>query len=322
MNKFTIYGLPLTPRALIGQLAGASFCVSYATRKDLGKQLDDAIRLVGKDQILLVDNGAFTLHKKGVSTMDESYLDGFAAWANDITARCPQAIVVLPDIIGGSHEQNANLAIEATMMLNAGERLMPIWHLHEPISYLLYLCEGFDYVGFGSSGDYWQVGTPKWHARIAEAFAAIGKWEAESEGAYIRPRIHMMRAQSMAHLYQFDSSDSSNVAVNHCRYKAEGEGHVGRFAKRVNTKIQASAGPASPHQVVRPLDEMRTDFEICAQAMAWAQAHPERMAEIAAQFDADGNPLPGNEFGLAPIAANDDGIPEFLRRDADNRLAA
>jgi hypothetical protein len=294
MNKFTIYGLPLTPRSLIEQVAGASFCVSYATRKDLGSQLDDAIRLVGKDQILLVDNGAFTLHKKGVSTMDESYLDSFEAWAADILERCPQAVAVIPDVIGGTEEQNAELARQC--MLN-WDRCMPVWHLHESIGYLLELCEGFGYVAFGSSGEYWQVGTPKWHARIAEAFAAIDKWEAESEGAYIRPRIHMMRAQSMAHLYAFDSSDSSNVAVNHCRYKAEGEGHVGRMAKRVDAKIQASAGPEAEHQAKRPLL-----FHLEA-------------AENEARF--------WLEMELARLTAKaDDGIPDFLRRTADNRLAA
>jgi hypothetical protein len=76
------------------------------------------------------------------------------------------------------------------------DRAMPIWHMHEPISYLLYLCESFNYVGIGSTAD--APGSSAWHARIGEAFAAIDAWERDSEGAYIRPRIHMMRAQSFA----------------------------------------------------------------------------------------------------------------------------
>ena len=84
-------------------LKGASFCVSYATRGKLGKQLEQAIGLVGEDGILLVDNGAFTAWEAGVDTMaDESYLEGFAAWANDILERCPQAVAVLPDVIDGT----------------------------------------------------------------------------------------------------------------------------------------------------------------------------------------------------------------------------
>lgn len=250
MNKITVYGLPLNPQSALEQLAGASFCVSYATRQKLGKQLDDAIRLVGRDGILLIDNGAFSMHKQGVSTRAESYQDAFEDWAQGILDRCPQAIAVIPDVIGGTEEENADLAGQWQL---DPERSMAIWHLHESFEYLTYLCESYGYVGFGSSGDYWQVGTAKWHARIRDAFAAIDKWEADGEGAFIRPRIHMMRAQSEAHRYPFDSSDSTNVAMNHGRYRAEGEGHVKRFAARVDAKIQASAGAAAEHQIKRPL---------------------------------------------------------------------
>jgi hypothetical protein len=250
LTKTAIYGLPLNPMPLLDELAGASFCVSYATRAKLGRQLDDAIRLVGADGILLVDNGAFSLHKQGISSRDESYLEGYEAWAAEILERCPQAIAVIPDVIDGSEAENAEMV--RTTLLDS-ERAMPIWHMHESLDYLLYLCEGFEYVGIGSSGQYWQCGSPAWQARIAEAFAAIDKWEAESNGAYIRPRLHMMRAQSQAHLYPFDSSDSTNVAMNHGRYRAEGDGHVERFAERASAKIRATSGPAAEHQIKRPL---------------------------------------------------------------------
>jgi hypothetical protein len=250
MNKSAIYGLPLNPRHLLNELAGASFCVSYATRDRLGSQLEDAIRLVGQDGVLLVDNGAFSLHKKGVSARDESYLEAYEAWANDILARCPQAIAVIPDVIGGTVEENAQLVRET--MLDY-DRAMPIWHMHEPISYFLHLCDTFAYVGIGSSGQFWQVGTADWHARISEMLAALDRWEAEGNGGNLRPRLHMMRAQSMAHLYAFDTADSCNVAVNHCRYKSEGPGYVARFAARAAAKIDASSGPESEHQIKRPL---------------------------------------------------------------------
>jgi hypothetical protein len=250
VEKTAIYGLPLNPRHLLEELKGASFCVSYATRGRLGSQLEDAIRLVGQDGILLVDNGAFSLHKAGVSARDEAYVEAYEAWANDILARCPQAIAVVPDIIGGSVEENAELV--NTSLLDF-DRAMPIWHMHEPLSYLLHLCEGFSYVGIGSSGKYWQVGSPAWHARISLALAAIEAWERGSNGAYIRPRLHMMRAQSVAHAYAFDSADSTNVAVNHGRYRGEGAGHVARLAERAAAKIVASAGPEAEHQAKRPL---------------------------------------------------------------------
>jgi len=253
MKKLTVYGLPLNPMPLLEKLRGASFCVSYATRDKLGKQLDQAIELVGEDQILLVDNGAFSAWRSGVDTMnDEAYLEGFADWANDILERCPQAIAVIPDKIDGTHQENAQLVCE-TMTMLPSDRAMPIWHMHEPISYLLYLCEGFDYVGIGSSGEYASGQGAKWRKRMDEVFAAIDAWELESEGAYIRPRIHMMRSQSQAHLYAFDSSDSTNVAVNHNRQANKAGEDLTAFAARVDGKIQRSAGPEAEHQAKRPL---------------------------------------------------------------------
>jgi hypothetical protein len=251
MRKTPVYGLPLNPMPLLDELAGASFCVSFATRDKLGKELDRAIELVGKDGLLIVDNGSFSYHERGIDTRGEAYLTEYEAWAGDILARCPNAVAVVPDVIGGTEAENAKLVRETLL---PWERAMPIWHMHESLDYLIWLCEAFEYVGFGSSGKFWKVGTPEWHARIAEAFAAIETWEAESEGAYIRPRIHMMRAQSMAHMYEFDSSDSTNVAVNHGRYRAGGPGHVGRFAARVAGKIAASCdGAESEWQAKRPI---------------------------------------------------------------------
>jgi hypothetical protein len=238
MQKQTIYGLPMNPTHLLEQLKGASFCVSYGTRKKLGPQLEQAIRLVGKDGVLLVDNGAFSAHQKGVNTMtDEGYLQGFADWANDIADRCPQAIIVLPDVIGGTWQDNWDLLIKSMGYCYA-DRAMPIWHMHEPIEYLLKLSNMFTYVGIGSSAEFWKVGTKAWHARINEAFAALAKQEAET--GHPRPQIHMMRAQNQAHLYGFDSSDSTNVARNHNRQlKVRGE-NVAQFAARIDRKIQAS----------------------------------------------------------------------------------
>ena len=58
-------------------------------RRKLNGQLEDAIRLVGEDQILLVDNGAFGMHKQGVDARDEAYLDDYERWAQAIVDRCP-----------------------------------------------------------------------------------------------------------------------------------------------------------------------------------------------------------------------------------------
>jgi hypothetical protein len=242
MQKITVYGLPLNPMPLLNTLKGQSFCVSYGTRAKLGKQLDQAIELVGQDGILLVDNGAFSAFQAGVNTMtDESYLDGFADWANDIMDRCPQAVAVIPDVIGGTWQQNAQLIEETMCMFDDTDRVMPIWHMDEPIKFLTDMAERFGYIGIGSSGEYFKVGTAKWHARMTEALAAIDALVADSENSIVRPRIHLMRAQSMAHLYDVDSSDSVNVSMNHNRQLKKAGENVAAFAARIDNKIQASA---------------------------------------------------------------------------------
>ena len=65
-------------------------------------------------------------------------------------------------------------------------------------------------------------------------------------------------------MFPFDSSDCTNVAINHNRQLRKRGENVAAFAARVNAKIQASAGPEAEHQVKRPLqgwremEEMRT----------------------------------------------------------------
>lgn len=277
MKKRIAYGTPVTPAHLIEELAGSSFCVSYWNRKKLGAQLDKIIDIVGEDEILLVDNGAFSAWMSG-QEMTSDYWEGFASWASDILERCPQAVAVVPDVIDGDAAQNDELIHDFMCMDwldNVGplptERLMVVWHMHEPVARLQYLIEsGFFYIAIGSSGEYSKPGTDAWTARIEEAFAAID--ELVETGAYARPWVHMMRAQAQAHKFDFDSSDSTNVAVNHCRYKAEGTGHVARFADRVASKIVESCDGIERQEVEAPAASARA-FE----RSNWSQ----RLANIA-----------------------------------------
>jgi len=240
MKKLTIHGLPITPRAKIEGLAGASFCVSYATCS--ARTVNDAIRLVGKGKMLLVDNGAYSHWRKTGGAID---LAGFAEWANDISERCPEAVVVLPDVIDGTAEENCALVHKTMAMLDACDRAMPVWHMHEPIVYLLHLLDtGFNFIAIGSSGAYGTIGTAKWHARIRDAMTLIEDWVAEGNE---RPRIHMMRGNGMLEIYDFDSADSCTVAMNHWR---RGRGTVSEIATRMD------AGKTK-HEIATRLEDLR-----------------------------------------------------------------
>lgn len=285
MIKTTIYGLPLNPTPKLNELAGASFCVSFATRDKLGKQLDQAIELVGEDGVLLVDNGAFSFWKNGTPAehvLSDEYLDAWEAWAKNIMDRCPQAVAVIPDVIGGTEEQNAELIRLAIGGELDTDRLMPVWHLDESLDRLATLAQEWSYIAFGSTHVH-VPGTAAWHARIVEALATIDAACAAGDG-YVRPRIHMMRAQAFAHLYAFDSSDSTNVAVNHNRQLRKSGEDLKAFAGRINQKIQSSCdGIEAEHQAKQPLL-----FHL--EAKAWRERWEREILDAVADVEDDEEP--------------------------------
>lgn len=243
MKKRTVYGTPVTPNRLIRQLAGSSFCVSYWNRKRLGSQLDEIIEITGADEILLVDNGAFSAwNKSGAEPfLDDDYTEQFEAWALEILDRCPQAVAVIPDTITGTLDENVRLLNETQLPHG---RAMPCYHMHEPLDYLEHLIAGgWSYIAIGSSGEFAKTGTPAWRARMDEIFATFDRF-CTPEAGYVRPWIHMMRAQAFGDRYDFDSTDSTSVAVNHHRYKAQGGDYVRAYADRIRAKIDASCSGA------------------------------------------------------------------------------
>lgn len=127
---------------------------------------------------LMLDNGAFTHWTKGRTPDWPRFYDWAAFWLDST----PGTWAVIPDVIAGTAEANDALIAQWPH----GDRGAPVWHMHEPISRLLRLCERWPRVCVGSSGAYAVVGTPRWHMRMVRAWNAIG------EGA--PPRLHMMRA--------------------------------------------------------------------------------------------------------------------------------
>jgi hypothetical protein len=240
-KKDVILGTPITPRTLLDTLQGYSFCISFAAGSRLNSQIDQIIDLVNSDPLgeamLLIDNGAFTHWRKG-GQMTEDYVEAFEAWASEIMGRCPRSIAVIPDVIDGTLDDNWNQIRWSCLPV---ERSMPVWHMHEPLSSLQAMIEsGFLYIAIGSSGEYANARGEKWERRIQEAMDAIDDL-CQPKSGYVRPYIHMMRAQSQHHLFPFASSDSSNVAVNHSRYKEQhGDQRARYLADRVSKRIDAS----------------------------------------------------------------------------------
>lgn len=241
MTPRIVHGTPITPRRLLAQLAGASFCVSFARPE----QLEDAIALQDPAGILVLDNGAFSTWKTTGAPIDR---EAFFAWANAAQSRCAVAVAVIPDVIGGSEAANWIEAAYAVRELSDyPERLCFVWHMNDSLARLREACMLFNFVAIGSCAEYdVQTKRDAYMARLREASATIDY----VEHFYARrPWIHLMRGLAvLADCVRFESADSSNIARNHCRTKRE-PAHVAAMAARIAAPIvtAAAAAPKRSH---------------------------------------------------------------------------
>lgn len=190
------HGTPITPNAELLALAGRCFCVSHARPDQV-----ELVHQIGSS--VLLDNGAFTKHTKGRDTD----WPGYYAWT-DRWLDYPTTWAVIPDEIdAGSQQQDALLR-----EWPHGDRGAPVWHMDEPIDRLVRLTEAWPKVCIGSTGEYWEVLSEPWQARMDNAWNAIAKAHTRT------PWIHMLRGlQVVGMRWPFGSGDSTNAAQNHHR---------------------------------------------------------------------------------------------------------
>lgn len=189
------HGTPITPKAALESMGGQHFCVSYF-RPD---NLKTCLRI---GQSLMLDNGAFSCFTRKVP-FD---LHGFYNWLEPILVHPHWAVV--PDVIGADVETQRKMVKTWPFPKRFG---IPVWHLGLPIEYLLELCDAWGRVCIGSSGEFWQVGSPKWAAKMDETFNVL----TNQYGARL-PWTHGLRMLGQgAEQWPLSSADSTNVAVNH-----------------------------------------------------------------------------------------------------------
>jgi hypothetical protein len=225
------HGTPITPRTVLHELAGRHFCVRYGEHRDV-----EICHEIGQGVIL--DNGAFPAWTQGKATD----WPGFVAWAKPwLEHRTTWA--VMPDVIGGSEEENDRLI--AWLFKHDAEvfrRSAPVWHLDESIDRLKRLCHGYERVCFGSSGMFRTPGDGRWMRRMEEAMNAIcGSGPAPTW-------LHMLRAmdETAGGPFPFASADSTNVARNHAGTNG---GRARKSAARMASEIDARQTPARWHRV-------------------------------------------------------------------------
>ena len=187
------HGTPLTPRKLLYGLAGRHLCVSFANPRDVDVALSIA-------QSVLFDNGAYSAFTSGADFDAGAYY----AWLRPRLGHPHWAVI--PDVIDGTEDEQRELVVSWPFDKALGA---PVWHLGLSIEYLIELAREWPKVCFGSSQQYWKIGTPKWEARVDEAFDAL------AEEFPTLPWVHMLRGLSQAgKRWPFASADSANVSRN------------------------------------------------------------------------------------------------------------
>lgn len=175
-------------------MSGRHFCVSFADPRDM----EECLRI---GQSVMLDNGAFTAFTQG-KPMDVA---GYIGWCDQHLAHPHWAVI--PDVIDGDEDQQ-RAGIAGWPF--PSELSAPVWHLGLSLDWLLELADKWPRIALGSSGQYWQVGSPSWKKRMNEAFDALA-----SRRRHL-PWIHGMRMLGQSDgPWPLASADSTNVARNH-----------------------------------------------------------------------------------------------------------
>ena len=174
-------------------MAGKHYCVSFFRPDNV-----DVCLKIG--QSVMFDNGAYSAFAKNIKINFNDYYKwlenklGHPHWS------------VIPDCIDGCVEEQKKLLLDFPF---PKELSAPVFHIHLPTDYLDYLTDRYPKVCFGSSGQFWNIGSDSWHSRIDILFNHLSKKHKHL------PHIHMMRGLSLSgSIYPFASADSTNVARN------------------------------------------------------------------------------------------------------------
>jgi hypothetical protein len=154
----------------------------------------------------MYDSGAFSFWKAAMKRGEDwQEIADWSAYFEWLEPRLfhPGRWAIMPDIPGAPSQLNDSLLGNWPF----GQRGAPVWHMDGPINRLLRLCEQFDRVCLGWTGN--TVGCPDYRARMDEVGEALGNhW----------PVLHMLRGTAVAQDYPFHSADSTSLAQNGWRY--------------------------------------------------------------------------------------------------------
>jgi hypothetical protein len=166
-------------------------------------------------QSFALDNGAYSFWKR---QQEEGappphwpdYYDWCATWLRH--RACDWAVI--PDVIGGTEEENDALLAEWPF----GHRGVPVWHLQESVDRLVRLASAWPRIALGSAAEY-DVKRP---AKAVDRLRDVGS--AISDDGVPRVKLHGLRMLNPAIIEHvpLSSADSTNLARNIGIHKAWG----------------------------------------------------------------------------------------------------
>lgn len=192
------HGGPITPdTAALKAWKGRHAFISFANPA----QLELASEIT---QSFALDNGAFSFWTKQRVVNWQEYYEFVARWGNH-----PRfAFAVIPDVIGGSSEENDALISKWPHGKFVGA---PVWHMNEPDERFIRLCHEWPRVCIGSMGEYDAKRPRACRAKLRDLIRHV-----VDESGYPISKLHglrMLNKDIFMHL-PLSSADSTNVARN------------------------------------------------------------------------------------------------------------
>lgn len=196
------HGMPLSgSMAQASQfLAGRHAFVSFAS--------PGCLPIVAEScQSFALDNGAFSAWKAGKETNWPAYYEWVGEWKHYPGFDW----AVIPDVIDGTPADNDKLISQWPHKSTEG---VPVWHFHEPIERLVWLCGHWPRVALGSSGEWPNPGEGKWWDRVSAFMPRI-----TMGGGRPITKLHGLRMldPEIFSRLPLASADSTNAARN-CGY--------------------------------------------------------------------------------------------------------
>lgn len=246
-RRQVVHGTPITPLDRLSAMSPTGFCITYRNRVAISPY----IAKLHHDSVLILDNGAYgewtAAGCPDAATSAAKDWTAFYCWAWKIMQAVPQAVLVIPDVIGGNIAANQRLMLEVPPEIPI-DRCLPVWHLDEQLDHLAWIIQNFGMVAFGSAGRYRTPGTLAWRQKMHQATNLIEEICADPNNGIARARVHMLRGLGPMRdgEWALASGDSTNLARNHAKRAARWGGIQGMQAMLEARRYPEPCGPIWP----------------------------------------------------------------------------